>query len=141
MNSYVLTSQKFDGAVKLEYNSNNQLVSWSVKEADLSPKRYDWLLTHIPAEEKAIAHYRKQGFAIKKIAPDLSFEAFWIAYKGGSAKREAERTWNKLSELDRAVILESIPRYERYLTKKPNLQKMYPATYINPKNERWLDQY
>jgi hypothetical protein len=141
MNSYVLTSERFDGTVKLNYTTKGYLKAWSFEDASMKVSDWKWLLEHLPAKEKNIDFYREQGFRIQLIPPDLSFDAFWKLYNYKVGKNRAERLWIKLSEADKALIIEAVPKYLRHLKKKPHLEQMHASTYLNKKEERWLDQY
>ena len=69
----------------------------------------------------------------------LDFEQFWQLYNYKVAKKAARKAWSKVSEADRAQVMESLP--ERIATDKQWLAgfQPHPATFLN--GERWEDEY
>ena len=67
------------------------------------------------------------------------FDDFWALYNYKIAKKAARRAWMKLSEADRADIMDILP--ERLATDKQWRAgfKPHPATFLN--GERWEDEY
>ena len=68
-----------------------------------------------------------------------TFEEFWQAYNYKKAKAQTERFWKKLSTRQKIEIMLSLPSYLQSLNGEKCYQ-MYPATYINPTNQRWKDE-
>ncbi|MEZ5195087.1 MAG: hypothetical protein R2764_01410 [Bacteroidales bacterium] len=82
----------------------------------------------------------KKYFVIKKVAPDLSFEAFWEAYAYKVGKKErAQKLWEGLSDPDKALALSACPKYRYYLSTKTNMEQAYAETWL--RNRRFEDQY
>lgn len=142
MNSYILTSNRFEGTVRFDYSTKGLLVEWSLKGATLLKiGLWKFLILNMPLKEADIPEFEKHGFKAQLVPPDLSFAAFWELYNYKVSKNKTEKLWKKLSDTDKALILEAVPKYKRWLKKKGAIEIMYPSTYLNKENERWLDQY
>ncbi len=135
MAKYIVTT-KSGVNMLFTYNEQGQLVEYSTHDA-LTIQQSNWLARHFPTTHELlrtlIARY---GWQVKEVPQDLSFTAFWNAYrhKVGNKKR-AERLWNGLSKEDKAKAIAYLPRYESYLAQNPGIAKLYPETYLN--QERW----
>lgn len=72
------------------------------------------------------------------IVSDVSFEMFWKVYDKKVGKPQAIRMWNKLTKTQHKKIMDNL---HMYIQSTPDKQyRMNPATYLNPKNERWNDE-
>lgn len=69
-----------------------------------------------------------------------SFDDFYNAFGNKKARKQTERMWDKLSVAKKIQIMQSIPAYLLYIEAE-NIKQMHPSTYINPANERWLDDH
>ncbi len=69
---------------------------------------------------------------ITEIFPDLSFDAFFDAYKHKLDRKRAEDVWNKLSERDKAAAINYIAIYEKERV-STGAAKLYPKTYLKDK--------
>lgn len=64
------------------------------------------------------------------------FDLFWNLYNKKTGKDKCIKKWNKLSEKERSLILESLPKY---IKSKPEIQyRLNPLTYLNGKH--WEDE-
>lgn len=121
------------GEVELGYAISGRLLLWHIR-AELSTKAYNKLLENIPTDEKYIDYYIKKGFAVKHLPPDLSFDAFWNAYEYKVGNRtKCKQLWNKLTDGERIAVLESIPKYNRWLKLKVTVDRIYPERYLSQK--------
>lgn len=68
-----------------------------------------------------------------------TFDDFYNAYGFKKARKQTERMWSRLSYAKKVQIMNSIPAYLQYIHATGTAQ-MHPSTYINPANERWLDE-
>lgn len=137
MNRYILTHAKMQGEVELGYASSGRLLLWHVR-AELNQASYNKLLENIPTDEKHIDYYRKRGFNVKHLPPDLSFDVFWKLYDNKKSRLKAEKLWQKMTTAERMQAIEQIPAYNRFLTSK-NMEKAFPDTWL--RNKRWQDEY
>lgn len=71
------------------------------------------------------------------------FARFWNLYNFKHDKQPAEKAWSRLSNKDRAEVIESIPKYLAFLEHQRaigfNQNQAYAATYLNKR--RWEDDY
>ena len=66
----------------------------------------------------------------------LGFELFYGPYPLKKAKIDGQRAWDKLSETDKQLAIDAIPKL--IAATDPNYYP-YPATFLNGK--RWLDEF
>lgn len=68
---------------------------------------------------------------------DEKFEEFWNTYGKKVERAQAIRMWNRLTVAQKDEVLS---RVKIYVASKPDVQyRLNPATYLNPANQRWLD--
>ena len=67
---------------------------------------------------------------------NISFDEFWDLYDKKVSRDNSEKRWNKLSDKDRELIMQFIPKYKAYQPDK-NFRKD-PLTFFN--NKTWLDE-
>lgn len=72
----------------------------------------------------------------KKPPINIAFEVFWEEYGLKEQKEPCIKIWNHLSDTDRKLIMEDLPRYFETL-RDPKFKK-YPKKYLTEKN--WLDE-
>ncbi len=70
----------------------------------------------------------------------MTFEAFYSMYPRKMGRKEAERSWNRLTPAQQAECLEAMPNYLKYWKIKQTQKDFipYPATFLN--QERWTDE-
>lgn len=139
---YIITSNKLKGKILFEYSLNGYIKSFEIEsDSDVNDKLIKWLFARFPIHEKALELDEfKKYFVIKKVAPDLSFEAFWEAYAYKVGKKDKTRKlWEGLSDPDKALALATCPKYRYYLSTKTNMEQAYAETWL--RNRRFEDQY
>lgn len=144
--TYTVKSRK-DGFIwQFKYHLNGNLYSFTVLEGSLSGTQMKWLFgtDNFPAlevimKEKWMKNL-KANFEISIGEPDLTFEAFWNAYNNKVGKKKmAENTWNKLSKASKIKALQAISSYNKYLSRKPGIDKAHATTYLN--QEYWGNEW
>ena len=136
-----------DGFVwQFKYHLNGALYSFKVLDSQLSVKQRTWLFgrNNFPCTEADMKEVwmkkMNANFVIEVGEPDLSFDAFWNAYAHKIGKKKmAENSWNKLSKADKIKALMAIKDYNRYLSRKPGIEKAHATTYLN--QEYWKNEY
>ena len=70
----------------------------------------------------------------------MSFIEFYNLYPRKMGRKDAEKSWNKLTPAQQAECLEAMPSYLKYWKIKETAKDFipYPATFLN--NERWTDE-
>lgn len=141
MNKYLLTlDKKF--RVEAGY-IEGYLVEWMME----NPLQEPWLTAfyikgHIPVTEdqcRELPNKSKGRITINRIYEDVSFTRFWESYGYKVGKKErTQKLWSALSPGERSECLQSISRYQRWLSTK-NIEKVYPETYLSQK--RWENDF
>ncbi len=70
----------------------------------------------------------------------MTFQDFYLLYPRKMGRKEAERSWNRLTPAQQAECLEAMPNYIKYWKIKQTQKDFipYPATFLN--QERWTDE-
>ena len=70
----------------------------------------------------------------------MNFNDFYSQYPRKMGRKDAERSWNRLTPIQQAECLEAIPNYLKYWKVKETAKDFipYPATFLN--QERWTDE-
>jgi len=71
-----------------------------------------------------------------EIKEDSMFDEFWEAYDKKTGRTNAEKKWSNLSQGDRELILQHVPKYVKATPDKQ--YRKNPTTYLNQKT--WLDE-
>ena len=137
MRKYVFTSPSFEGELIFGYSSENVLMFFE-NNAILKDEQLQYLTRNFPFVADQLPKIVNKG-KLKEIT-DLTFDKFWAdyGYKVGNKSR-AEKLWNKLQEIERILVLESLPRYNYYLKTHPSIEKAYAETYLFQR--RWENEY
>lgn len=133
MRRYVVTSSRFDGSLEFCFDDEGYLFSY-MKGATLNQTQREWLHSRFPLRENGFSALINDSktLEVKLVDADLSFDHFWdrYGYKVGN-KTRAQKLWDKLPDSDRLKVLESIPGYVHYLQTRPNMERLYPETYLS----------
>ncbi len=70
----------------------------------------------------------------------MTFQDFYSLYPRKMGRKEAERSWNRLTPAQQAECLEAMPNHIKYWKIKQTQKDFipYPATFLN--QERWTDE-
>jgi len=132
-NKYIFTSKNMDASIVFKFDLNGDLIYFEI-DGETDSKQRDWIYSRIPINEswiEAVWKKLKTG-RIEKTPTDLSFEAFWEAYKLKVGKKsETKNIWNKMDENERIKALIFIKTYDNQLRLRQGQQKKYPSTYLN----------
>jgi hypothetical protein len=124
-----------------EYDETGMLSSLKVEGGDVNARR--WLFQHIPVESEDIEtfrHFFGNKVSVSEVPQDTSFNTFWEAYAYKVGKKEKViQLWQALSEPDRLACLKAIPKYNRWLAQKANIEKLYPQTFLSQR--RWENEF
>lgn len=106
------------------------------KRAELSEKRsVAGKLGAIAKQTLANTSKGKERKVKERKEINIPFSVFWQAYNKKEGKVIAEQKWDKLSDIDRELIMKTLPVFLLKIRDKkyqPN-----PSTYLNQK--RWMD--
>lgn len=67
---------------------------------------------------------------------NISFDEFWDLYDKKVSRDNSEKKWNRLSNKDKELIMQFIPKYKAFQTDKKFRKD--PLTFFN--NKTWLDE-
>lgn len=135
---YLMTS-KTGVQIEFGYDGNGRLVEFRLA-SELEEEHHKWLIDRLPFTKTDLEKLGNvPSVTITEIPLDLSFETFWKAfdYKVGS-KPKAETLWNKLTDADKTLALQAIPKYKFYL-KESGLACIYPERFIS--QERFKNEF
>ena len=137
LKKYVLTSPKIDG--KVVFGFDGQLLR-TLEQKGLRQGQLEGLLSMLPCTEERLKEIvaGKSGAKLQMIPPDLSFGAFWDAYKKKVNKLRCEPLWQKLSEVERMECIMSLPGYESFL-RRDGRAKRDPDRYLKEKS--WQNKW
>lgn len=140
MYKYLLTGNNFAGEMEFSYDRND-LLKFFENRTDLPGERYLVFLGKFPATPKALENLVKgsKSLTLARTALEITFKDFWDAYgnKVGNKVR-AEKIWKTLTDTEHLMIMEHLPKYDRYLSVRPRMEKLYPETYLNQR--RWENE-
>lgn len=121
-----------------KYDLNGNLKLFEISEAELNEKQIKWLFSaNFPATEDKMKtvwmkdeNYTKV-FTVEVSPADLSFDALWILWGGGSSKQDAIKAYGKLKPVELIKCFVEIPYYFLQLKMSPGTAKLHLSTYIN----------
>lgn len=129
---YSLVSTQFRGSLVFAYRKG--VLTEFVNDAELNEQQLAWFHARFPMllDQLATLIHDSRTVTVTRLATDLRFETFWdaYAYKVGH-KARAEKLWDKLSDVDRQMALDSIIGYNYYLMCRPNMERLYAETYLS----------
>lgn len=133
--TYIITSNKVQGDLKLSYNDSGYMVTMDIGMA-FNHEQYLWLYKNFPAtlaDLKTMIEKQKH-LTLKELAPDLSFDVFWNAYcyKIGN-KLRAQKLWNDMPDGERMEAIDKIKSYNGWLKRHLSTERLYPETYLSQK--------
>ena len=130
METYILTSEAFEGQVII--SSNNGKLSANFIDSTISIGQQKFVLDMMTKGIKEmLAHFNKPGGQNKMIVMVIDFDMFWNKYddKISSSKRRAKAKWDKMSEAERAKAYHYIGKY--FCSIPGGTRKKYAETYLN----------
>lgn len=118
MKKMILTSPKYTGQITFGYSDTGQLLFYH-NECDLDHTKLEWLLPNLPIYETQLLtlKIKLQGTLIEAQI-DISFDAFWDAYKIKHNRKRAEPLYQKLSDQDKTIAILKIKSYQQYCANK-----------------------
>lgn len=128
------------GFLKLVQKSKNQYSSniiAIVENTKAHTKALDKALQkHSQKQRQSIVSIDIQETIKQETRNNIPFEIFWNLYDKKTGKSKSEAKWNKLTEEEKKIIIESVPKYVATITDK-QFQKD-PLTYLNGRH--WEDE-
>lgn len=144
-NKYTITfkGKHQDINILTEYCEEGVLKALRFEESNIGKEAAYFCLMRIPILEDGLLQITGELGATIRVTPvpqDLSFTAFWEAYgyKIGD-KTRTMKLWVALTDADRIKCLRSIRQYNQFLQQRPNMERLYPETYL--KQERFRNEF
>ena len=142
MRTFLLTSENFEGSVKIAFDDLGYLAILDFTSAVLTPIQHKAICERIPVSDvsriKQITEKTKAK--LTEVKEEVTFETFWKKWlkfwgsENAGGKVPAERAWKKLSETDRVAGFYGVQKYAN--TIKPGCTNCDGSTYLN--QQRWL---
>jgi hypothetical protein len=136
MKEFIFTSKLFEGSLRFRYNVDGTLEQFECK-AELTPQQVNFFTNNFPfrLEFLKLIEEKAQGKMVE--ITYLSFENFWEAYDYKVDKIKAQKYWEKMSKVDKALALTGIYKYRNRSIIK-GISLVYPERYL--KYKRWEDE-
>ncbi|MDB9473478.1 MULTISPECIES: hypothetical protein [Nostocales] len=139
---YSFTSANLDGECIIGFDQQRR-VDFIELKGNFNEIQYLFVFDKIiKLNEHEFIHFMEKykGISLRKIKEDLSFERFYncFANKVGNKKR-AIKLWDAMTDGEKSECIASIPRYDRWLLQRQNIEKAYPETYLYQR--RWENQF
>lgn len=134
---YIAKGEKVNVTMRVEFADG---ILESITFAEASRPQIDWILKRMPSGENELIDFCKTAkLRLSEVPVDLSFEAFWNAYKRKVGKlKRTQRLWETMTDLQKQTVLTVIPRYHRFLAHE-NTSISYAETFLA--NEMWNNDY
>ena len=82
----------------------------------------------------------QEYFKVDELPENLTFQDFWDLFGNKVGKKaKAEQLWKLLPEAEKREAIIGIKRYKNWLIQNPNVQMLYPETFLSQK--RWENEY
>lgn len=144
LTTYRAKGKDIDIVLLFKYDLNSNLKLFEVSAGQLRDDQLKWLFSRFPVNENDMTtlwmkneKYTKV-FTIEKSPADLSFEALWNLYDYKESRKDAEKSFNKLSEQEKIKCFIQVPKYKKKLAQTQIAQALL-ATWIN--KQRFNDEY
>jgi len=138
MIAFQLYSEMHQCDLQFKFDTQGRICGFEIMgETVMSGEQLSNFLAKLPQSIGILKQYCiKKKLELVELKQDVSFEAFWNAYnyKDGSSRRKTEAVWDRMSEKDKTMAINWIPKYKNILIKQ-GVSKMYATTYLNDK--RW----
>jgi hypothetical protein len=131
-----------DSAILIAYEGTTGQMKKLDIDCTLTEEQFAWLIARLPVRQTditALVEMSKGKIKVEQIPNDLSFEVFWNAYRNKVGdKAKAEKLWQALNDAARVEVLDSLKKYETYLS-KTKVAKVYPERYLS--QQRWKNTF
>lgn len=123
------------------YNKDGMLVACSL-DPTLPLQAIQHMHKVMPYNEGLLMALPKliNNLVISESITDTSFKAFWEKFRNKVGnKPRAEKLYKLLSPEEKLQVIMSIKKYHNWLIQNPNVQQLYPETYLAQR--RWENQF
>ena len=144
LTTYRAKGKDIDIVLLFKYDLNSNLKLFEVCDGQLRDDQLKWLFSRFPVNENdmktlwMVNEKYTKVFMIEVSPADLSFEALWNLYGYKESQKDAEKSFNKLSEEQKIKCFIQVPKYKKKIAKTGVAQALL-ATWLN--KERFNDEY
>jgi hypothetical protein len=133
--TYSIHSLKFACEIRFTFGENQTLLGFDIADdPSIAAKDIALLLDNALTLDLFRVYCAKAGVKMTVIPADLSFKTFWdrYDYKEAGDKKDSEKKWNLLNDLDKARALAYIKIDNQHRLTSGAARK-YAKTYLNQK--------
>jgi len=132
---FQMTSPKNGVDYQFKFDTGGRIVGFEIMgENTFSDEHTRDLFAKVPPTVGALKQFAlKNKIALTEIKPDLSFQTFWDRYGKLGSRPKAEKPWEKLSEKNKNLAMNYIPKYIQSLG---STSQAYASTYLN--GQYWI---
>lgn len=130
---YVVTGTNTDIVWSFKYRLNGLLYQFKLVEGELDSKQVQWLFIKgkFPYKEQQIKGWKAiKNFKVTVGKPEVTFDDFFNAYAHKIKRKASETAWNRLSQKNKLLAIDYIPKYNKYVARK-QVAKAMASTYLN----------
>lgn len=129
----LLKHLRYDGSIIFTYDDKRRCVAFKF-DCTVSDELFDFIMNNFPIHQDSLQNKVFSNFQKIEVPADMSFPAFWnfYNYKVGNKER-AKKLYELLDDHSRAQVFSGIKKYSHYLASRPNMEKLYPETFLNQK--------
>lgn len=131
-----MTSPKMAVDYQFKYDTNGRIVGFEILgENTFSSEQTIALFSKVPETIGQLKQFAlKHKIQLTEILPDVTFDTFWKKYGNiDGSKIKAKAVWEKLSEKNKMLALNFIPKYKQSLGATT---QAYATTYLN--GQYWI---
>ena len=141
MKEYIVTLNSGEYKCAFRYNNHGSMIGMTL-DAKMPVRALELIYPKLPLVEANLKHFAQafKNTTVSECVTDTSFKAFWDKFgnKVGN-KIRAEKIHKLLSTDEKLQVILSIKRYHNWLIQNPNVQQLYPETYLSQR--RWENKY
>ncbi len=141
MKDYIVTLNSGEYRCAFKYNNQGSMIGMSL-DAKMPAAALELIYPKLPLAEANLKQFAQafKNTTVSECIADTSFKAFWDKFgnKVGN-KIRADKLYKLLSDEEKLQVMSSIKKYHNWLVQNPNVQQLYPETYLAQR--RWENQY
>src|ERR1035437_207046 len=127
MTKYKLIPESFDGNIACYYNDAGYLLEFVINSWNIKPDGHKEILENLGyllTEQLLPQFAQMMSMQCRKAKIDLSFDRFWIMYGYARNRIQAEKVYNKLTDMKKYYALVNLKGYLLYCKRNPGYTKM-----------------
>lgn len=141
MKEFLVTINNGEYKCTYRYNKHSMLVACTI-DSGMPTEAIQHMHKVMPFTEGLLMALPKliNNLVISESIVDTSFKAFWEKFRNKVGnKPRAENLYKFLTPEEKLQVMSSIKKYHNWLVQNPNVQQLYPETYLSQR--RWENQF